>query len=382
MIGIQSASFKGKKVMVRVDFNLPFDQNDCITDDRRIRNSLPTIQKIITDGGIAILISHLGRPKNGYEDKWSLRKIQVQLANLLAHPVLFSPTCVGPAVKQLVDTLEPGSVLLLENLRFFPEETSNDEDFAQALASLADVYVNDAFGTIHRNHLSISLLPHYFSEKFAGYLLEKEIQAIDRFFSGDPASTIAIMGGAKWIDKTKSMARLTPYASHILIGGGLALPMYTNKKATCITPDQHKNCAIHLPTDVISASSMDEAAPTQLTLLSDILPDHQVLDIGPATQAYFTDLIVTAKTLLWAGPMGIFEWKQAASGTTAVVHAIAKATAYGAYSIIGGGDTAAAVTHLGYADKFSHISTGGGALLAYIAADRKLPGLEALQVTH
>ncbi|MBX9890351.1 MAG: phosphoglycerate kinase [Amoebophilaceae bacterium] len=378
MIGIQSASFKGKKVMVRVDFNLPFDQNDCITDDRRIRNSLPTIQKIISDGGIVILLSHLGRPKNGYEDKFSLRKIQLQLANLLAHPVLFSPTCVGPAVKQLVDTLEPGSVLLLENLRFFPEETTNDKDFAQALASLADVYVNDAFGTIHRNHLSISLLPHYFNEKFAGYLLEKEIQAIDRFCSGEPASTIVIMGGGKWIDKTKAVVHLTHYANHILIGGALALPMYTNQQATSIRLDQHQNCSIHLPTDVISALSLDKEAPTQLTLLSDMLSDHHVLDIGPATQAYFADLIVSAKTLLWAGPMGIFEWKQAATGTTAVAHAIAKATEQGAYSIIGGGDTAAAVTQLGYADKFSHISTGGGSLLAYIAADRKLPGLEPL----
>jgi len=387
MNGIQDFSFKEKKVLIRVDFNTPFDKNGFITDDRRIRNSLPTIQKITSDGGIAILLAHLGRPKNGYEAKYSLSKIRIQLANLLQQPVLFSSTCVGAEVKQMISNLKPGNILLLENIRFFSEETTNDPNFAQELASLADVYVNDAFGVIHRNHLSISLLPQYLKKRFAGYLMQQEIQAIDKLFAAEPSSTIAIIGGSKLIDKIKPIVRLTQYTNHILVGGGLVLPLYRNKQGgSDISAEMDPGLVeaialgkICLPTDVVCSDDMDENTPTSLMNLSDVSDNQYIIDIGTNTQAYFSKLILQAKMIVWVGPVGIYEWNQASSGTAAITYAISKATKNGAYSIVGGGDTAAAITQLEHENKFSHISTGGGALLAYIAENGKLPGLIALK---
>ncbi|WP_419241312.1 phosphoglycerate kinase [Cardinium endosymbiont of Nabis limbatus] len=397
MVGIQGISFKDKKVLIRVDFNVPITDQDIITDDRRIRNSLPTIQKVIADGGIAILLSHFGRPKNGYEARYSLSRLLPTLTTLLQHPVAFAPDCIGTAVQEQIDQLAPGSILLLENVRFYAAETLEDNNFAQALAALADVYINEAFGTIHRNHVSTCLLPAFFKERYAGYLLQQEIAAMDKLFSKAQSPVIAIMGGNKLVDKAKPIEGLMRYVDHILIGGGLILPFYHAKAKQardCADSDasaeamasklldllmRNSHAQLWLPTDVLTVFEMHEQCAVSTVSLTDCLCGSYVVDIGPVTQAHFAALIGEAKTILWAGPMGIFEWSQCAGGTLAIAQAIAKATERGAYSIVGGGDSAAAITQLGYENEVSYISTGGGALLAYIAADRKLPSLEVLK---
>ncbi|WP_339044416.1 phosphoglycerate kinase [Cardinium endosymbiont of Tipula unca] len=396
MLDVGQFCFKNKKVLIRVDFNVPITATGLVTDDRRIRNSLPTIQKIIADGGIAILISHFGRPQNGYEARYSLSRLLPTIADLLQHPVVFMPSCIGLEVRESISALAPGTVVLLENVRFHPEETIDDANFAQALALLGDAYVNEAFGTIHRNHVSISLLPTYFKKRFAGYLLQQEIAAVNKLFLKEQSPTMAIMGGTKLVDKVKPIKGLMNYVDHILIGGGLVLPFYNAKQLTapCHTSEQgaaeaiavdlfkqfNKNihCQLWLPVDVVYASEVNEQADGYLSALEALPCGSHVLDIGTATQVHFASLILQAKTILWAGPMGIFEWSKFSAGTTAIAHAVAKATENGAFSIIGGGDTAAAIATMGYAHNVSYISTGGGALLAYIAADRKLPSLAAL----
>ncbi|CCM09879.1 phosphoglycerate kinase [Cardinium endosymbiont cEper1 of Encarsia pergandiella] len=394
MVGMQCISFKNKKVLIRVDFNVPIRDQGIITDERRIRSSLPTIQKVIKDGGIAILLTHFGRPKNGYDVRYSLSKLLPTLSSLLQVPIAFVPYCVGEAVKTRIEALEPGSVLLLENVRFHSEEILNDKHFAQELAGLADVYINDAFGTIHRNHVSTSLLPTYFKERYAGYLLQKEIATIDKLFSKESSPVMAIMGGNKLVDKAQPIEGLIPYVDHILIAGGLTLPFFRAKQALHLSRIdgqaeviasrlfdllmQNSHCQLWLPTDAITAPEIDVKAMVSTLSLTDIPYGTYVLDIGPSTQAHFAGLILQAKTILWAGPIGIFEWDKCAAGTVAIAQAIAKATQQGAYSIVGGGDTAAAIKQIGYENHVSYISTGGGALLAYIAADRKLPSLEAL----
>ncbi|MGI2299273.1 phosphoglycerate kinase [Candidatus Cardinium hertigii] len=398
MTGIRCVSFKNKKVLIRVDFNVPITDQGMITDDRRIRSSLPTIQKVIKDGGIAILLTHFGRPKNGYDLRYSLSKLLPTLSSLLQVPIAFVPYCVGAGVKKKIDALEPGSVLLLENVRFHSEELLDDKHFAQELAGLADVYINDAFGTIHRNHVSTSLLPTYFKERYAGYLLQQEIAIVDKLFSKESSPVIAIMGGNKLVDKAKPIEGLIPYVDHILIAGGLTLPFFRAKQALQLSPQlppideqaeviasrlfdllmHNSHCQLWLPTDAITAPEMDVEAMVSTLSLTDIPYGTYALDIGPSTQAHFARLILQAKTILWTGPIGIFEWNKCATGTVAIAQAIAKATQQGAYSIVGGGDTAAAIKQIGYENHVSYISTGGGALLAYIAADRKLPSLEAL----
>ncbi|TSJ80792.1 MAG: phosphoglycerate kinase [Candidatus Cardinium sp.] len=396
MVGIQEVSFKDKKVLIRVDFNVPITDQGIITDDRRIRSSLPTIQKVIADGGIAILLSHFGRPKEGYAARYSLNRLLPTLTNLLQQPIVFAPSCIGTAVVEQINALAPGSVLLLENVRFYPEETAGSSSFAQALAALADVYINEAFGTFHRNHVSISLLPTYFKERYTGYLLQQEIAAIDKLFSREQAPVVAIMGGSKLVDKAKPIEGLMRYVDHILIGGGLIFPFYhaKTKQATHLsdTDEQAKTiasrlfdalrdscCQLWLPADGLVASEMNEQSALSTLSLADIPPGSYVVDIGPVARADFTEIILAAKTILWAGPMGIFEWDKCMAGTVAIAQAIAKATQQGAYSIVGGGDTAAAIKQIGYENQVSYISTGGGALLAYIAADRKLPSLAALK---
>lgn len=394
MIGIQEISFKNKKVLIRVDFNVPITDQDIITDDRRIRSSLPTIQKVIKDGGIAILLTHFGRPKNGYEARYSLSRLLPSLSNLLQQPIVFVPDCIGASVQEQIDALAPGSIVLLENVRFQAAETLADRCFAQALAALADVYVNEAFGTIHRNHASTSLLPIYVKERYAGYLLQQEIAIIDKLFAKESSPVVAIMGGNKLVDKAKPIEGLMRYVDHILIGGGLILPFYHAKQAMHLSQGHkstamiasrlfdalvhNSHCQLWLPTDAITAPEMHAEAPVSTLSLDDIPYGSYVLDIGPITQAHFAAWIIQAKTILWAGPMGVFEWDKCAAGTIAIAQAIAKATEQGAYSIVGGGDTAAAIKQIGFENHVSYISTGGGALLAYIAADRKLPSLEAL----
>lgn len=392
MIGIQGVSFKDKKVLIRVDFNVPITDEGVITDDWRIRRSLPTIQKVTQDGGIAILLSHFGRPKDGYERRYSLSRLLPVLSNLLQQPIRFASSCIGAAVQEQIGMLEPGHILLLENVRFHAEETLEDSNFARGLAALADVYINEAFGAIHRNHASTSLLPTYFKERYAGYLLQQEIAAIDRLFSKEEAPVVAIMGGSKLVDKAKPIEGLMRYVDHILIGGGLVLPFYHAGQAKQLVYTEteaiasrlfgvlrNSHCQLWLPTDVLTAPEMDKQAMLSTASLAHMPCNANIVDIGPAAQAHFAAQILQAKTILWAGPMGVFEWEQCVAGTVAIAQAIAQATAQGAYSIVGGGDTAAAVKQIGYENQVSYISTGGGALLAYIAADRKLPSLEALK---
>ncbi|CAH2560183.1 phosphoglycerate kinase [Cardinium endosymbiont of Oedothorax gibbosus] len=393
MVGIQDVSFQDKKVLIRVDFNVPITDQGVIIDDRRIRRSVPTIQKVIKDGGIAILLSHFGRPKHGYAARYSLSRLLPTLSSLLKQPIQFAPNCIGAAVQEQINTLAPGGILLLENVRFHAEETLEDKHFAQALAALADVYINEAFGTIHRKHVSTSLLPAYFKERYAGYLLQQEIAAIDKLFSKEQSPVVAIMGGNKLVDKAKPIEGLMRYVDHILIGGGLVLPFYHAKQARYLSYTEpeaiasrlfdalmcNSHCQLWLPTDALTAPEMHaQVAPSTLSL-ADMPCGANILDIGPATQARFSAWILEAKTILWAGPMGVFEWDQCAAGTVAIAQAIAQATQHGAYSIVGGGDTSAAIKQIGYENQVSYISTGGGALLAYIAADRKLPSLEALK---
>lgn len=396
MVDLDKISFRNKKVLIRVDFNLPVTHQGVIIDDRRVHNSLPTIQKVIQDGGIAILLSHFGRPQHGYEKKYSLHNLVPLLSGLLQQPVLFAPNCIGQEVQRLADTLTPGNVLLLENVRFHKEETLANSDFAQALSGLADVYVNEAFGTIHRNHASTSLLPTYFKERYAGYLLQQEIAIVDKLFSKSQRPVVAIMGGSKLVDKAKPIEGLIPYVDHILIGGGLILPFYQAQHAAIDPFYVHKpaeliasrlfdalrrnsHCQLSLPTDVLTVPEMQEQATISTLSLADIPNGTHVVDIGLTTQSHFTKLILEAKTILWAGLVGVFEWTNCSYGTRAIAQAMAKATEQGAYSIVGGGDTAAAVKQLGYDNTFSHICTGGSALLAYIASNRKLPTLEALK---
>ncbi len=395
MRSIQEGCFKGKKVLIRVDFNLPMTESGVITDDRRIRNSLPTIRKVVEEGGVAILLAHFGRPKQGHDPAFSLKKILPVLTSLLQQPIHFAPACVGSETAQLVATLAPGSVLLLENVRFFSEEMTDDPGFAQSLAALGDAYVNEAFGTIHRNHVSTTLLPTYFAERFAGYALQAECTAIDKLFSKhDTAPVVAIMGGNKLVDKAKSIQRLMGCVQHVLVGGGLAYPLYQAQQAFmsgCVPESEtaflgsffaqkNPHTILSLPMDVSSAPALTDVPILPWVSSFSAMPvDHCVFDIGPKTQAFFSKCILGARTILWTGPMGAFESKPFDAGTLAVAKAIVHATEQGAYSIIGGGDTAAALTQMGYADRVSHVSTGGGALLAYIAANRMLRSLEVLE---
>ncbi|HLP34479.1 MAG TPA: phosphoglycerate kinase [Amoebophilaceae bacterium] len=395
MRSIQGGCFEGKKVLIRVDFNLPMTEAGVVTDDRRIRNSLPTIRKVVEEGGVAMLLSHFGRPKQGYDPAFSLKKILPVLASLLQQPVHFAPACVGAETEQLVANLTPGSVVLLENVRFFPEETADDAGFAQSLAALGDVYVNEAFGTIHRNHVSTTLLPTYFAERFAGYGLQAECTAVDRLFSkNDTAPIVAIMGGNKFADKATSIQRFMGCVQHILIGGGLAYPLYKAQQALMAggVPEsetafvgsffaqENPHTILSLPMDVASAPALTDVPTLPWISSFEAVPvDHRMFDIGPKTQAFFSKCISEARTIFWAGPMGAFESKPFDAGTLAVAKAIVHATEQGAYSIVGGGDTAAALTQMGYADRVSHVSTGGGALLAYIAANRMLRSLEVLE---
>lgn len=398
MLDVGQYCFNNKKVLIRVDFNVPITATGVVTDDRRIRNSLPTIQKVIADGGIAILISHFGRPQNGYEARYSLSRLLPTISSLLQHPIVFVPSCIGFEVRERIDSLAPGTVVLLENVRFHAEESLGDTHFSQSLSSLADAYINEAFGAIHRNHASTSVLPTYFKERFAGYLLQQEIAAIDKLFLKEQSPVMAIMGGSKLVDKAKPIKGLISYVDHILIGGGLVLPFHNAKQltASCHTSEQGEaeaiavdlfkqfdkniNCQLWLPVDVVHAPEVNEQSSAYTSSLEDLPCGSHVLDIGTATQVHFTSLILQAKTILWAGPMGVFEWSQFSTGTAAIAHAVAQATANGAFSIVGGGDTAAAIAKMGYEHNVSYISTGGGALLAYIAADRKLPSLEALEI--
>ena len=385
--------FAGKKALIRVDFNVPLNTQFEITDDTRLKASVPTIRKILDDGGAAILMSHLGRPKEGPAEKYSLKHLQTYLADTLACKVHFAPDCMGEEAKKLAAALPMGEVLLLENLRFYKEEEKGDTDFARRLAALGEVYVNDAFGTAHRAHASTAVIAQFFADKVCGYVMQAEIENAQQVLENAQKPFVAIMGGAKISDKILLIERLLDKVDYLLVGGGMS---YTFFKAMggqvgnslveadkldlalhLIEKAKQKGVQLVLPQDSYIADKFSNEAQRQEADNMQIAEGWMGLDIGPKAAAHFAETIKAAKTILWNGPMGVFEMSQFAQGTAQVAKAIAEATAQGAFSLIGGGDSAAAVNQLGYAEAVSYISTGGGALLEYMEG-KELPGVKAL----
>jgi phosphoglycerate kinase len=386
-------SFAGRRAVVRVDFNVPLDAAYHITDDTRIRAAVPTVNKILADGGSVVLMSHLGRPKNGPTDKYSLKHLVNHLSQAFGRPVQFAAD-VDTAIQQAAN-LQPGEILLVENLRFQPEEEAGDAAFSQKLAQLGDVYVNDAFGTAHRAHASTAVMAQYFNpeNRYSGYVMQAELDAAKRVLDTPARPYVAVMGGAKVSDKILLIDRLLDKVDTLLIGGGMA---YTFAKAEngsignslvendkldlarqLIQKAKDKGVRLLLPVDSTIANQFANDAD-QDTALNHHIPDGWMgLDLGPDAREQFAEAIEGAQTILWNGPMGVFEMSNYALGTIAVAEAVARATDKGAYSLIGGGDSAAAVNQLGFADRVSYISTGGGALLEYMEG-KALPGVAAI----
>jgi phosphoglycerate kinase len=390
-------NFNDRKVLVRVDFNVPLNAAFEITDDTRMRAAVPTVEKILKDGGSVILLSHLGRPKDGPSDKYSLRHLLSHLSELLGgKTVLFAKDCIGDQATASTGMLQPGEVLLLENLRFHKEEEKGDEGFAQKLAALGDVYVNDAFGTAHRAHASTAVIAKFFPKdrKMFGLLMESEIISADKVLHESRKPFVAIIGGAKVSDKILIMENLLEKATDIIIGGGMA---YTFMKAEggqignslCETDRlqtaldlmaraNEKGVCIHLPADSIIADKFDANA-NDSTAPSHAIPDGWMgLDIGPNAIVQFANVIKKSKTILWNGPMGVFEMEKFSQGTRAIANAVADATRSGAFSLVGGGDSVSAVNQFGFAAEVSYISTGGGAMLEYFEG-KELPGIAAIK---
>ena len=392
---VDQFDFKDKKAIVRVDFNVPLDADFNITDDKRMRAALPTIKKILKDGGSVILMSHLGRPKEGPSDKYSLKHIVADLSRMLSLTVKFADDCIGEDAVNKASNLFPGEVLLLENLRFYKEEEKGDVAFAEKLSKLADVYVNDAFGTAHRAHASTTIIAQFFPEnKYFGYLMAEEIKNAEKVINGAEGPFTAIMGGAKVSDKILLIENLLEKVDNLIIGGGMA---YTFAKAqggeigtSLLEADRMELCLellekakakgvnLVLPVDTVIADKFDNAASKDVVESGCIPADWMGLDIGPKTAELFAGIIKNSKTLLWNGPMGVFEMENFLHGTKAVAEAVVEATKNGAFSLIGGGDSAAAIAKFGLEDEVSYVSTGGGALLEYMEG-KELPGVAAIQ---
>jgi phosphoglycerate kinase len=381
---------KGKRVFIRVDFNVPQDEKNNITDDTRILLSLPTIRFVSEAGGKVILASHLGRPKGKKDPKFSLAPVAKRLSQLLGKKVVLATDCIGEEVQKQIEGLKEGEVVLLENLRFHPEEEKNEETFAKALASLCDVYVNDAFGAAHRAHASTEGMTRFVKTVAAGFLMMKEVESLEKALANPQKPYVAILGGAKVSDKIGVIQNLVDKVTTLLIGGGMA---YTFLKAkgfqvgkSLVEEDQigfslnllekaKGKIKFLLPSDHIAAERMDIQAKREV-VKNDKIPSGWVcLDIGPETVKTFSEEIKSAKTIVWNGPMGVFELEPFSQGTFAIAKAIANSSAF---SIVGGGDSVAAVNQAGVADKISHISTGGGASLEFLEG-KKLPGIEALR---
>ncbi|MFT6026178.1 MAG: phosphoglycerate kinase [Bacteroidia bacterium] len=388
-------SFAGKKALIRVDFNVPLNDAFQITDDTRIRAALPTIKKILADGGAVILMSHLGRPKNGPEDAFSLKHLVNHISNLLSVPVSFSQNCIGPEAISATSNLKMGEVLLLENLRFHKEETAGEEGFAKQLSQIGDVYVNDAFGTAHRAHASTTVVAQFFPEnKMFGYLLAKEIESVDKVMTTAKKPVTAVMGGAKVSSKISIISNLLDSVDHIIIGGGMSYTFakalggkvgnslveddYLETAKNILTEAKAKGVKIHLPVDTIAGDAFDNNANKQ-TCDTNSIPDGWLgLDIGPKSEEEYSAVIQASKTVLWNGPMGVFEMESFQSGTKSIALSIADATKNGTFTLIGGGDSVAAINKFKLADQVSYVSTGGGALLEYMEG-KVLPGIQAIR---
>nr|WP_315141122.1 phosphoglycerate kinase [uncultured Flavobacterium sp.] len=386
-------NFKDKKAIIRVDFNVPLDENFNVTDANRIEAAKPTIDKILADGGSVILMSHLGRPK-GAEDKYSLRHIVAKTSEVLGVPVQFATDCIGEPATTAAAALQPGQVLLLENLRFYKEEEAGDVDFAKKLADLGDIYVNDAFGTAHRAHASTTIIAQFFpTSKCFGTLLAKEIESLNKVLKNSEKPVTAVLGGSKVSSKITVIENILDKVDHMIIGGGMT---FTFVKALggsvgdSICEDDKQDLAleilrlakekgvqIHIPVDVVAADDFSNTANTQVVDVKHIPDGWQGLDAGPKSLANFKEVILASKTILWNGPLGVFEMPRFAKGTIALGDYIAEATANGAFSLVGGGDSVAAVKQFGFEHKVSYVSTGGGAMLEMLEG-RTLPGIAAI----
>jgi phosphoglycerate kinase len=395
MKNISDISLKGKKVLIRVDFNVPLDKHFNITDDSRIKAALPTIKKVIADGGKAIIMSHLGRPKNGFEEKFSLKHTLKHLSNLLETEVGFSVDCIGENTLTDISKMDNGDVLVLENLRFYTQEKAGDIDFAKQLANLGDVYVNDAFGTAHRAHASTSIIANYFpNNKYFGLLLSNEINSLETALKDPKRPFTAIIGGAKITGKIDVITSLFDKVDNLIIGGGMA---YTFAKAmggsignslveddkvalakSLITDAKAKGVQLLLPSDSVNANEFNNNAIIQHSEITNIPDGFMGLDIGNDSITHFSKVILNSKTIIWNGPMGVFEMDNFSNGTKQIGEAICKATQNGAFSLVGGGDSVAAVKQFGFAEKVSYISTGGGAMLEYLEG-KQLPGVTAIK---
>ncbi len=392
-LSIDKVNLKSKRVLVRVDFNVPLDENLKITDDIRITSSLPTIKKIIGDGGRCILMSHLGRPKGGPNPKYSLKPVAVRLGELLEMDVKFAPDCIGDQVKAIVASMNDGEVLLLENLRFHPEEEKNVPEFAQQLAELGDVYINDAFGSAHRAHASTEGVTKFIKICASGYLMQKELDYLGEAIANPVRPFTAILGGSKISGKIDVIENLLPKVDNLLIGGGMAYTFYKamgyeigsslleeekiDLAKQMLEKFKTSRAKVLLPKDNVVAAEFKNESPSAVVDADKIPSGKMGLDIGPKTIEEFKNVILSSKTIIWNGPMGVFEFDNFANGTDTIAGALAEATRNGAITIIGGGDSAAAIKKAGLDDKVSHVSTGGGASLEFLEG-KILPGVEAL----
>jgi len=392
---IDSYSFQGKRVLIRVDFNVPLNDQFQVTDDTRIRAALKTIRKVSQGGGKVILMSHLGRPKGGPEAKYSMKHVLARLSELLGQPVAFAEDCIGEKASAAVDSMKEGDVLLLENLRFYKEEEAGDEFFAGQLAENGDAYINDAFGTAHRAHASTAVIARFFpTDKLFGYLMEDEVQSIDRVLNSSAKPVTAIIGGSKVSSKITILENLLNRVDNIIIGGGMAYTFFKamggstgnslveddklEMAAALIEKAKAKGVHIYLPGDSVIADAFSNDAQITSSESSSIPSGWMGLDIGKASSTQFEEVILQSKVILWNGPMGVFEMPNFAQGTIAIAKALVKATQHGAFTLIGGGDSVAAINQFGLADKVSYVSTGGGAMLEALEGI-DLPGIAAIK---
>lgn len=390
---IHDFNFQDKKALIRVDFNVPLNDAFEVTDTTRIEAAKSTIIKVLEDGGSAVLMSHLGRPK-GVEEKFSLKHIVEKVSEVIGVQVKFVSDCIGDEVVSAVSSLENGEILLLENLRFYGEEKAGDMNFAEKLSQLGDIYVNDAFGTAHRAHASTTIVAQFFSDrKCFGNLLAKEIESIDKVLNNSEKPVLAILGGAKVSSKITVIENILDKVDHLIVGGGMTFTFIKaqggnvgdsiceddkmNLALEILQKAKAKNVQVHIPVDVIAADAFDNHANTQVVDVREIPDGWQGLDAGPKSLEIFDEVVNKSKTILWNGPLGVFEMESFANGTIALGHSINKATQNGAFSLVGGGDSVAAVKQFGFADKVSYVSTGGGAMLETLEG-KTLPGIEAI----
>jgi len=395
MATIHDYDFKGKRALIRVDFNVPLDKETFeITDDTRIRAAIPTIQHILNGGGSVVLMSHLGRPKEGFEEKYSLKHILAHTSKLLGKEVKFAKDCINAEALEMSANLQPGEVLLLENLRFYKQETAGTESFAETLAKHGDVYVNDAFGTAHRAHASTAIIAKYFpNDKMFGYLLEAEIKSVDRVLNSEEKPLTAIVGGAKVSSKITIIERLLDKVDNLIVGGGMAFTFvkaqggevggslveddYLEVARKIMSEAKAKGVTIYVPTDAVIADAFSNDANKKTVPSNEIPAGWMGLDTGAQTSKDCAEIIKNSKLILWNGPMGVFEMENFQQGTKDVANAIVTATEHGAFSLIGGGDSVAAINKFNLADKVSYVSTGGGAMLEYLEGI-ELPGIKAI----